>query len=200
MGALLEVDRVRGLRASGGRTIARIVSWSLVESECGYSRGDRRTRPPIPVGEITRLFEPFQQLSSQNANSPAGLASASASPRPSPTRTAPSSARKPIRSTTNRCRHWGPPGDDNLPASCPASAKSLTATTSPRTPSSPSRSMRLGLTHTGRHLDRKLHNGGNRAQRSSRRTRRSPRRRSPTPGITSLPGAAPAVQQRLTAP
>jgi signal transduction histidine kinase len=29
--------------------------------------------PPIPADEVTRLFEPFQQLSSQNAGSPGGL-------------------------------------------------------------------------------------------------------------------------------
>jgi signal transduction histidine kinase len=31
------------------------------------------TGPPIPAGEITRLFEPFQQLTSQNTSSPRGL-------------------------------------------------------------------------------------------------------------------------------
>jgi signal transduction histidine kinase len=31
------------------------------------------TGPPVPAGELTRLFEPFRQLSSQNAGSPGGL-------------------------------------------------------------------------------------------------------------------------------
>jgi signal transduction histidine kinase len=31
------------------------------------------TGPPIPAGEITRLFEPFRQLPSQDARSPGGL-------------------------------------------------------------------------------------------------------------------------------